>query len=94
MIQRHVPHEPGTFATCNGCRREPRHITSAGISSREPCVTRAIAVRDRHALECCRCGRSTARHATLDDAIAEWGAAYAQASLPLRIVPARRRAAG
>lgn len=93
MIQRQIPHAPGTFAACRGCRREPSHIAFAGFSAAEAAAASATTLAtSRHALECARCGRSTARHVSLDDAIAEWGAAYAQASLPLRIVPARRRA--
>lgn len=35
-------------------------------------------------------GRNTL---TLDAAVVEWGSAYAQATLPLRVIPHRRRAA-
>lgn len=96
MIQRHQPHPPGTFAACVGCRREPKHIVSAGSSNREPILSGGPS--ERHALECARCGRSTARYATLTAAIDEWGAVYSQAPLPLptrvvRIAHPRKRAA-
>ena len=91
MIQRHIPHAPGTFASCSTCRREPKHIATLG-RARDEIITIAQ-LGERHTLECAICGRSTARHATLDAATAEWGAAHAQGALPLRIVPQRRRSA-
>jgi len=93
MIQHHRPHPPGTFAAC--CRREPSHIECHGRSGAEAAAkpidmdTPAV----RHVLECNNCGRTTARHATLDAAAAEWGLVNTQAALPLRVVPQRRRAA-
>ena len=93
MIQRHQPHPIGTFAACSGCRREPRHVEVRGRSNAEPLDFRTGASATRHALECAPCGRSTARHPTLDAAIGEWGAAFAQGALPLRVVPRRRAVA-
>lgn len=94
MIQHECPHPAGTFALCE-CRREPMHVEISGRSKAEahdkPIDFTAPAVR--HALECRHCGRATTRHPTLDAAIAEWGAAYAQSPLPLRVVAQRRRAA-
>ena len=94
MIQHVTPHPAGTFARCT-CRREPVHVQLHGRSKAEahdkPIDFDAPAIR--HALECRHCGRATARHITLDDAVAEWGAAYAQAALPLRVVNPRRRVA-
>lgn len=91
MIQHQQAHDPGTFAVCSGCKREPVHIVSRGVAMGE-----AVDFRDpnctatRHFLECCRCGRSTARHPNLDDAVAEWGQKFAQAELKLRVVGKRR----
>lgn len=93
MMQKHVPHPAGTFSPCAQCQREPKHIVSSGRSSAEPIDFRRGGTGDRHSLECCPCGRSTARHASLPAAVAEWGVAYAQASLPLRFSRPRRRAA-
>lgn len=94
MIQQVPSHSPGTFALC-ACRREPVHVELHGRSAAEahdkPIDFDAPAVR--HALECRHCGRATARHATLDAAVVEWGAAYTQSALPLRIVQTRKRAA-
>lgn len=88
MIQRHQPHPPGTFASCVGCRREPKHIIVLGGSSTEPLQFGLSP--ERHAIECARCRRSTARYTSLAMAIDEWGAAYAQAPLQLRVVATRR----
>lgn len=93
MIQRHQPHPTGTFAPCSGCRREPRHIVTAGRSEHERVSIPRAELGDRHALECCLCGRSTARHHDIATAVGEWGEAYAQDSLPLRVVAHRKRAA-
>lgn len=90
MIQRHQPHPPGTFAPCSGCRREPKHIVIAGRSRGETTLNRSTDTGDRHALECCRCGRSTARHPHLDNAKGEWAAAFAHKRLPVAMVPQRR----
>lgn len=86
MIQRHISHPPGTFGRCD-CGREPKHIEIAGSHSLEPI---GLSRGQRHMLQCPPCGRSTGRYPTLTAAIDEWGAAYAQAPLPLRVVPARK----
>jgi hypothetical protein len=93
MIQRQQSHPAGTFAACSSCKREPRHFIAAGSCSREPIDVRAGGPGERHTLECSRCGRTTARHASLPAAINEWGAAYAQGALELRAVSSRRRVA-
>lgn len=95
MIQIETAHPRGTFAPCDGCDREPRHVTLRGRTADE---ARAKPIdfatpNERHTLECRACGRATARHATLDAAMSEWGQAFAQATLPLRVIPHRRRAA-
>lgn len=93
MIQRQQPHPAGTFASCSGCRREPRHYVCRGGTSREPNAIRAGGTGDRHQLECSRCDRRTARHATLDDCVADWGANHTQGDLPLPLPTRRNRAA-
>lgn len=93
MIQKQIPHPASTFTSC--CRREPAHLECHGRSKDEaaakPIDYDVPAVR--HVLTCNICGRSTARHATLDAAVDEWGAANAQGALALRVVAQRRRAA-
>lgn len=93
MMQTHIPHPPGTFSPCGECQREPKHIVSSGRSSNEPIDFRRSGTTERHSLECCPCGRSTARHPSLAAAVDEWGVAFAQACLPLRFSRARRKAA-
>jgi Fe2+ or Zn2+ uptake regulation protein len=93
MMQRHHPHPPGTFLRCSCCMREPHHIVSHGPGRSHATNPTAPHVGERHHLECARCGRVTSRHATLVEAEAEWGIAYAQQQLPLRVVPTRRQAA-
>ena len=90
MIQRLISHPAGRFARCRACSAEPRHICTSGTSSREP-VAFAI-VGSRHRIEC-RCGACTAYHASLDAAELEWGADYAQLTLPLRAARRQRAAA-
>lgn len=85
MIERIVTHPAGRFARCRQCGTEPRHVSTSGRSSREPC--QFIAIGHRHSIEC-RCGARTTRHDTLAAAESEWGSDYAQLALPLRI---RRR---
>lgn len=87
MIERMVSHPAGRFMRCRSCGAEPRHVRSRGRLEREP--VSFASCTDRHALECSACAARTARHATLEQAEAEWGADFAQLSLPLR--PARRR---
>ncbi len=93
MIQRHQPHPERTFPACSSCGREPRHIVCTGASSRKPLDVRSGGPGERHALECSRCSRTTARHGALADARAEWETAYAKGAQPLRAVSSRRRVA-
>jgi hypothetical protein len=81
MIQAEVRHAAGTFALCSGCNREPHHVIVKGRSANEAVDIRNPAPSERHQLECCRCGRVTAKHPTLAEAVDEWGAAYAQGEL-------------
>jgi hypothetical protein len=90
MIQCTVSHPAGRFARCRVCGTEPRHIRSHGRSHREPIAFGPIA--PRHSLEC-RCGSSTARHGSLCAAEVEWGADYAQLTLPLHAARRRKAAA-
>jgi len=85
MLERIIQHPSGRFARCRSCGAEPRHVLTAGRSSREP--VQFLAAAHRHGLEC-RCGARTARHETLTAAETEWGADHAQLALPLRV---RRR---
>lgn len=87
MMQRVQRHPPGTFLRCSGCGKEPVHVTVAGTHSSEPVRTTGGM---RHVIECCPCGRRTARHDTLDLAVKAWGTNHAQAALPLRIVATRK----
>lgn len=90
MLERHVTTPPGRFSLC-ACGHEPRHILILGRSLRE---TATSTPTTRHALEC-RCGRTTARHASLQAAEAEWGPLLSQIPLnllPAPVVPLRRRA--
>ena len=84
MIERHIPTPPGTFALCR-CGHEPRHILVLGRSQHE---TGTSGPSERHVLEC-RCSRATARHATLQDAEAEWGPLLSQRPLHLPASVAR-----
>ena len=88
MIESAITHPSGRFTRCRACGHEPRHIRTNGRSSREPVQFKATAAR--HAIEC-RCGARTSRHDTLTDAETQWGADFAQLTLPLRV--ARRRSA-
>ena len=87
MMQRVIKHPAGAFDACVGCRAEPAHIATKGTHGTEPV---RFAPCDRHMLECCRCGRRTAKHDTLEQARAEWAAQHA-ARLP-RAIAARPRA--
>lgn len=87
MIERETPHPAGRFSRCRQCGTEPRHIRTHGRSSKEPVQFIAAAVR--HSLEC-RCGARTIKHNTVTAAEAEWGADYAQLTLPLRAVRRRK----
>lgn len=91
MIQRTIPHLPRRFSRCKTCGTEPRHVESHGRKAGEPGLLFQRIVR--HSLECAACGVSTALHATVADAEAEWGTDYAQLALPLRTRRPRRKAA-
>lgn len=78
MIERHVKTEPGRFSACH-CGHEPRQILILGRTLRE---TGTATPTTRYALEC-RCGRATAKHATLLAAETEWGPVYSQRPLGL-----------
>lgn len=86
MIERVVTHPAGRFARCRQCGTEPRHVRAHGRTLSEP--VQFIAAPVRHSLDC-RCGARTTRHDSLAGAEREWGADYAQLTLPLR--PTRRR---
>lgn len=90
MMHRHLPTPPGTFAACQ-CGHEPRHIHVLGRSTLE---TGSVAAADRHMLEC-RCGRTTAKYATLQAAENEWGPLLSQIPLvlPAAVTRLPRRAA-
>lgn len=87
MIERVVSHPSARFTRCRQCGTEPRHIRTHGRSSREP--VQFLAAAQRHSLEC-RCGARTVKHDTLAAAETEWGADYAQLTLPLRAVRRRK----
>lgn len=78
MIEKVIPNPPGRFSACT-CGHEPRQILILGRSLRE---TGTDTPTTRHALEC-RCGRHTARHATLLEAETEWGPVLSQRPLGL-----------
>lgn len=91
MLERIQHHPAGRFARCRACGAEPRHVRAHGRASNEPIdVLHPAGVR--HRLEC-RCQARTALYADLAEAEAEWGADYAQFSLPLRPRRARAQAA-
>lgn len=92
MHQRHIPHPPGTFAACSGCQREPKHIECKGRSSLEREEALFTDVETRHQVECCRCGRRTARHTSLGAARAEWSVMYATPPAAARVLPRREPA--
>lgn len=87
MQQRHIYAPPGTFAQHTACRREPKHITATGGSSREPDRVLQGGYGMRHMLECCPCGARTGWHPTLAEAMQEWGERFGQLDMTL---PARR----
>lgn len=91
MIERTQKHPPGTFARCTTCRTEPRHVLTLGRREHEAAVAMGPG-GTRHHLECCPCGRKTARYTTLDAAVSEWGG-HGQMRLPLQVVRGRGRAA-
>lgn len=78
MIERVVPTLQGSFSLCT-CGHEPRQIVTLGRTLRE---TGTNTPTTRYALEC-RCGRHTARHATLLEAETEWGPLLSQRPLGL-----------
>lgn len=90
MLERHVPTPPGRFSRCH-CGHEPRLIVIHGRSLRE---TGTPTPTTRHMLEC-RCGRHTAKHASVLSAETEWGPLLSQRplGLPVPVVQLPRRAA-
>ena len=78
MIEKVIPHPPGRFSVCR-CGHEPRLILTLGRTLRE---TGTDVPTTRYPLEC-RCGRATARHATLLDAETERGPLPSQRPLGL-----------
>ncbi|MGN6654737.1 MAG: hypothetical protein ACTHJ9_05295 [Rhodanobacter sp.] len=94
MIQRHIPHPHGTFAKCEKCGAEPRHIAMQGRSTKDGPGVLATAQPVRHSLEC-RCGRRTPKFPSLLAAEQEWGIRHDQLPLtlpPSKVTPLRRRA--
>lgn len=94
MIQQHMRMPAGSFSLCR-CGYEPRYYQVRGRSKLE--TGRGADVPPvRHMLEC-RCGRATAKHATLLLAEAEWGPVLSKRPLalpaPALVVPMRRRSA-
>lgn len=91
MIEKVIPNPPGRFSQCR-CGHEPRLILTLGRTLRE---TGTAVPTTRYALEC-RCGRATARHATLLDAETEWGPLLSQRPLglpaPVALLTTRTRA--
>lgn len=83
MIERVITHPASQFSRCRTCNNEPRHVSAAGRSSREPVQFIRAASSTRHSIEC-RCGARTARHTSLALAETQWGTDYAQLALPLR----------
>lgn len=62
MTQRQISHAPGTLPRCATCERDPKHFEDL----------RAVRCGGGHALECCGCGRTSGKHASLDHALAAW----------------------
>lgn len=89
MLESICKHPAGRFTRCRNCGTEPRHVSTAGRSTKEPVTFAPVGIR--HKLEC-PCGARTGLHANLVAAEAEWGTDFAQLALPLR-VSRRRRAA-
>jgi len=91
MIEKVIPNLPGRFSVCQ-CGHEPRQIITLGRTLRE---TGTDTPTTRHALEC-RCGRATARYATLLEAETEWGPVLSQRPLglpaPVALINGRVRA--
>lgn len=91
MIEKVIPTPPGRFSRCT-CGNEPRQIVTLGRTLRE---TGTNTPTTRYALEC-RCGRATARHATLLEAETEWGPLLSQRPLglpaPVALINSRARA--
>lgn len=87
MIQHQRPHQPGTFARCAGCGREPKHVEVRGYSTRDTSSPRG-ADDVGHMLECYPCRACTGTVETLDAAIAAWTLTFAAAPSLARSSPA------
>lgn len=84
MLERMMPHPPGTFPACNNCRREPKHFIATGRCGTDPIIVGTIG--ERHSLECgCRgAEQRTARHPRFADAQREWRDRFGVTALALR----------
>lgn len=71
MIQRQRLHQPGAFAPCKGCGKQPKHYEVHGTSTRDPCGVRA-ADGAGHMIECHPCSARTPVCESLDGAVAAW----------------------
>lgn len=90
MISRHHLTRSDRIAKCPHCGGVPRHVEHFGRTLAETMDFTIPA--HRHSLECA-CGRTTAKHATLADAEAEWGVIDAQIPmrLPVNVTRIRRK---
>lgn len=92
MREQQIRHPAGTFSQCF-CGCEPEHILVLGSSASEQLGRkRPLYINERHKLHC-RCGRTTAKHDSLQDAVADWGPILSQIPLvlPATVVPLPRR---
>lgn len=86
MTQQQHAIPAGRVAKCPKCGGQPHHVEHFG-RSRAEAMDFSIPAH-RHSIEC-PCGRSTAKHAALADAEAEWGVVDSQIPMPLPINVAR-----
>lgn len=92
MREQHIRTPPGTFAKCP-CGQEPRHIMVFGTRASEQLGKKyPLGITERHKLHC-RCGRTTAKHGSLQSAVADWGPILSQIPLvlPATVVTMPRR---
>ena len=82
MIERQIKTEAGRFSVCR-CGCEPRQILILGTSASEQLGKKyPLGISQRWKLVC-RCGRTTAKHASLLEAETEWGPLLSQRPLGL-----------
>lgn len=81
MTQQQHAIPAGRVAKCPKCGGYPHHVEHFGRSRAETMDFSIPA--HRHSIEC-PCGRTTAKHAELSEAAAEWGVVDSQIPMPAR----------